>query len=229
MVFFNEGFPKFFSLRISNQDCVLCFVFFNTDITKLWCAITCSPQCDICGVCYIGSTGCWGLHLSQVPRTSRCLPSIVGTVASANIALLRLPWHRWTDFHHSHIRVTKKFSSHRFSSLVIWCLLGHVGRVAESCAVQSVGDSEVTLSWGEVENKELQHGERREEETHDKDDCPPVPAPPPQHQHCLHTLHQQLPPEILYSPPHAKRESSQPSPARVHFFRAVIRSITPDR
>ena len=65
---------KFFSLRISNQDCVLCFVFFNTDITKLWCAITCFPQCDICGVCYIGSTGCWGLHLSQVPRTSRCLP-----------------------------------------------------------------------------------------------------------------------------------------------------------
>ena len=83
---------KFFSLRISNQDCVLCFVFFNTDITKLWCAITCFPQCDICGVCYIGSTGCWGLHLSQVPRTSRCLPSIVGRVASANIALLRLPW-----------------------------------------------------------------------------------------------------------------------------------------
>ena len=40
-------------------------------------------------------------------------------------------------------------------------LLGHVGRVAESCAVQSVGDSEVTLSWGEVENKELQHGVRR--------------------------------------------------------------------
>ena len=91
---------KFFSLRISNQDCVLFSSYHcsNTDITKLWCTITCSPQCDICGVCYIGSTGCWGLHLSQVPRTSRCLPSIVGSVASANIALLRGPWHRWTDF-----------------------------------------------------------------------------------------------------------------------------------
>ena len=78
--------------------------------------------------------------------------------------------------------------------------------------MQGVGDSEVTESWGEVENKELQHGERRGEETHDKDDCPPVPAQH-QHQHCLHTLHQQLPPEILYSLPHAKRRaaaSSQP-------------------
>ena len=68
---------KFFSLRISNQDCVLCFVFFNTDITKLWCAITCFPQCDICGVCYIGSTGCWSgqgctcLKFPEPPGVSR--------------------------------------------------------------------------------------------------------------------------------------------------------------
>ena len=51
-------------------------------------------ECAILGPLVAGRE----LHLSQVPRTSRCLPSIVGRVASANIAPLRLPWHRWTDF-----------------------------------------------------------------------------------------------------------------------------------
>ena len=68
--------------RSEDQDCVLfssCHCT-NTDITKPRCAITCSPQCDGCGVeCAILGPLVAGLHLSPVPRTSRCLPSMVGT------------------------------------------------------------------------------------------------------------------------------------------------------
>ena len=86
--------------RSEDQDCVLfssCHCT-NTDITKPRCAITCSPQCDGCGVeCAIlgplVAGGCTCLQFPEPRGVSR-----PWWVQSANIALLRLPGNRWTDF-----------------------------------------------------------------------------------------------------------------------------------
>ena len=79
---------KFFLLWRSR----LCFVFFMSS-QSCGVPLPVSPSAIFVECAILGPlVACRGLHLSQVPRTSRCLPSIVGRVASANIALLRLPW-----------------------------------------------------------------------------------------------------------------------------------------